>query len=169
MTAEELAEVMKALDANRPHITQTMNFNAPIGQQISHVDKMEAHFDKDMGMQITNAGEVSKQGTQNVNPTADDAVTKCDAITAREELCHIIHPKLYGDDDKMIEAHNEIKGLVTNFGVQDICNHLRQMRMQERVLLPASVQAAYDELKRMGMPTDEKGYDYKTFAKYYNK
>lgn len=58
MTKEELEEVMKAVDANRPHITQTMNFNAPIGQQISHVDKMEAHFDKDMGMQITNAGEV---------------------------------------------------------------------------------------------------------------
>lgn len=62
MTAEELAEVLKAVNANRPQVTQTMNFNAPIGQQIAHVDKIEAHFDKDMGMQITNADEVSKQG-----------------------------------------------------------------------------------------------------------
>lgn len=57
MTAEELAEVLKAVNANRPQ--QTMNFNAPIGQQIAHVDKIEAHFDKDMGMQISNADEIA--------------------------------------------------------------------------------------------------------------
>lgn len=59
MTAEELAEVLKMVNANRPQVTQTMNFNAPIGQQIAHVDKIEAHFDKDMGMQITNAEDLS--------------------------------------------------------------------------------------------------------------
>ncbi len=40
MTAEELAEVLKTVNANRPQVTQTMNFNAPIGQQIAHVDKI---------------------------------------------------------------------------------------------------------------------------------
>lgn len=82
MTAEELAEVLKTVNANRPQVTQTMNFNAPIGQQIAHVDKIEAHFDKDMGMQILNADEVSKQGVQNMAPAADDGVTKRDAIPA---------------------------------------------------------------------------------------
>ena len=28
------------------------NFNAPVGQNIAHVDKLEAHFDKDMTMQV---------------------------------------------------------------------------------------------------------------------
>lgn len=72
MTAEELAEVLKAVNANRPQITQTMNFNAPIGQQIAHVDKIEAHFDKDMGMQIANVGDLSvdKVG-KNTKPVED--------------------------------------------------------------------------------------------------
>ena len=34
--------------------TITNNFNAPIGQYIAHVDKIEAHFDKDMTMHINN-------------------------------------------------------------------------------------------------------------------
>ena len=30
----------------------TFNFNAPVGQNIAHVDKLEAHFDRDMTMQV---------------------------------------------------------------------------------------------------------------------
>lgn len=30
----------------------TFNFNAPVGQNIAHVDRLEAHFDKDMTMQV---------------------------------------------------------------------------------------------------------------------
>ena len=37
-------------DGNNFHFT--FNFHAPVGQQISHVDKLEAHFDKDMTMQV---------------------------------------------------------------------------------------------------------------------
>lgn len=37
---------------DRPVIQQTNNYYAPIGQQINHVDKIEAHFDKDMGIQV---------------------------------------------------------------------------------------------------------------------
>ena len=35
----------------------TFNFNAPVGQNIAHVDKLEAHFDKDMTMQVIDAKE----------------------------------------------------------------------------------------------------------------
>ena len=39
----------------------TFNFNAPVGQNIAHVDKLEAHFDKEMTMQVvdTKAMEAS--------------------------------------------------------------------------------------------------------------
>lgn len=57
MTAEEIAELLKAVNANRPQVTQTLNFNASVGQQIAHVDKIEAHFDKDMSMQVAHAEE----------------------------------------------------------------------------------------------------------------
>ena len=30
----------------------TFNFNAPVGQNIAHVDRLEAHFDKEMTMQV---------------------------------------------------------------------------------------------------------------------
>ena len=36
----------------------TFNFHAPVGQQIAHVDKLEAHFDKDMSMQVIDTGAV---------------------------------------------------------------------------------------------------------------
>ena len=59
MTPEELSEIMRLANADRPQVNQTFNFNAPIGQQIAHVDKIEAHFDKNMGMQIAHAEVVS--------------------------------------------------------------------------------------------------------------
>lgn len=59
MTKEEIEEIMSLANAGRPQVNQTFNFNAPIGQQIAHVDKIEAHFDKNMGMQIAHAEVVS--------------------------------------------------------------------------------------------------------------
>jgi len=81
MTAEELEAVLKAVNANRPQVTQTMNFNAPIGQQIAHVDKIEAHFDKDMKMEIAGAEEVVGlcAGSETNNSSTDD-VTNRDTI-----------------------------------------------------------------------------------------
>ena len=43
-------------DGNNFHFT--FNFHAPVGQQISHVEKLEAHFDKDMSMQVIDTGAV---------------------------------------------------------------------------------------------------------------
>jgi hypothetical protein len=39
----------------------TFNFNAPVGQNIAHVDHLEAHFDKDMTMQVVDTAEASPQ------------------------------------------------------------------------------------------------------------
>lgn len=164
MTAEELAEVLKAVNANRPQ--QTMNFNAPIGQQIAHVDKIEAHFDKDMGMQIANADEVCKQGGENVTPVVDDGVTKRDAIPAGEELFHFIHPEV--DDSEEAKIHQAVKKLVKRFGVKEICDYLSQLASEKKILLPQKTNVAYDELVRMGMPNGE-GFALKTFEKHYRK
>ena len=49
-----------------------------------------------------------------------------------------------------------------------MCAYLGQLADEGKLLLPQSVKAAYDELLRMGMPTDE-GFAYKTFSKYYRK
>lgn len=80
-----------------------------------------------------------------------------------------IHPKLAQEEDECRQIHRSLVHLVTHFGVQDICIYLNDLRQQQKILLPQSVQLVYDELVRLGMPVEEKGYDYKTFAKYYNK
>ena len=47
-------------------LQQTFNFYAPIGQQIAHVDKIEAHFDKDMGM-VVNGQQVAAESQSTGN------------------------------------------------------------------------------------------------------
>lgn len=43
----------------------TNNYYAPIGQKIDHVDHIEAHFDKDMGMQVDMAEQLQTSQTPN--------------------------------------------------------------------------------------------------------
>ena len=43
---------------NTPNFT--FNFNAPVGQNIAHVDHLEAHFDKDMTMQVVDTAAVCR-------------------------------------------------------------------------------------------------------------
>ena len=39
----------------------TFNFNAPVGQNIAHVDKLEAHFDKEMTMQVVDTDSLARE------------------------------------------------------------------------------------------------------------
>ena len=42
----------------------TFNFNAPVGQNIAHVDKLEAHFDKEMTMQVVDTASLEASPRQ---------------------------------------------------------------------------------------------------------
>ena len=42
----------------------TFNFNAPVGQNIAHVDRLEAHFDKDMTMQVVDTAAVCREAAK---------------------------------------------------------------------------------------------------------
>ncbi len=83
------------------------------------------------------------------------------------EPFRFIRPEIPEEEERQI--HRSVRRLVTRFGVQEICAYLKELCAQKKIMLPQSVQVAYDELARMGMPVNEKGFDYKTFAKYYNK
>ena len=70
-------------DGNKFHFN--IHFNAPVGNYIAHVDKLEAHFDKDMTMQVVDT----------------DAMTNADAVdepSLPEILCtpqaEALHAKL---------------------------------------------------------------------------
>lgn len=50
--------------SNEKTINFTFNFNAPVGQNIAHVEKLEAHFDKDMTMQVVDTNALINTNTE---------------------------------------------------------------------------------------------------------
>lgn len=49
-------------------INFTFNFNAHVGQNIAHVDTLNAHFDKDMKMQVVDWENLNDNDNANDNP-----------------------------------------------------------------------------------------------------
>jgi len=138
-------------------ITITNNFNAPIGQHIDHVDKIEAHFDKDMGMQISLC---------DTPPTPSPSPSE--PYLAPDALFKYIHPSVSTDADKS-KITREIQNLVSSFPLPVICRYLMDMKKANRIYLNVKPELAFAELHRLGMPDEQtEGFAYKTFTKYYN-
>lgn len=85
----------------------------------------------------------------------------------KEKQCFFIHPAV-SNEEKIWAIHDEIKRLVSNQGIQDICKYLTGMQAEKKILQPQSAETAYNELVRMGMPNTD-GFNIKTFMKYYRK
>lgn len=65
--------------SNERNIIFTFNFNAPVGQNIAHVDKLEAHFDKDMTMQVVDTKSIVNDEMEEATQPTDtpDSVSAC--------------------------------------------------------------------------------------------
>lgn len=85
----------------------------------------------------------------------------------KKELFRFVHPAL--EEEEEWKVHREVERLVKRFDVQEICMRLNQLKKEGKVLLPQNIKNAHEELKRMGMPAEKAGFEYKTFCKYYNK
>ena len=85
----------------------------------------------------------------------------------KKEIFRFVHPALEEEDGWKV--HREVERLVKRFDVQDICMRLNQLKKEGKVLLPQNTRNAHEELKRMGMPTEKAGFEYKTFCKYFHK
>ena len=161
---KEKTDSTKPKTEQRPNVNQTFNFYAPIGQQIAHVDKIEAHFDKDMTMHVDDSdGALSVDNGKGNADFSDNGEPDCPAA----DLFRFIHPSL--DDAGAQAVHREVVNLCKRFGIQEICAHLYILASGMKILLPISPMSAFEELKRIGMPADRKGYDYRTFTKYYKR
>jgi hypothetical protein len=66
----------------------TFNFNAPVGQNIAHVDTLEAHFDKDMTMQVVDTASLTL-GRANPAPTLPEERLVC-AVNAMSPLPEVL-------------------------------------------------------------------------------
>ena len=83
-----------------------------------------------------------------------------------EDMFHFIHPSL--DDEEGWKIHNEVKRLVKRQGVPDICQYLKKLASEEKILLPLMPSMAYTELVRMGMPNTG-GFSKEHFRKQYHQ
>ncbi len=84
----------------------------------------------------------------------------------KEDLFHFIHPEL--DDEEAWHIHDAVKRLVANQKVPEICEYLKELKKNGKVMLPSNSLVMYNELVRLGMPTSD-GYSEKHFKNYYIK
>ncbi|GEM_PF-5364337 len=101
-------------------ITITNNFNAPIGQHIDHVDKIEAHFDKDMQMQVTQLPADNEDTHLEDQSSAVDTTHSCDLYTAFAQAIIAIQDQLYSDGRpyiREIRDHAALEHLAEEFGI----------------------------------------------------
>lgn len=83
-----------------------------------------------------------------------------------EEQFHFVHPEL--DEEEAWRIHDAVKRLVKHQKAKEICQFLKDLRKERKVLLPESPGIAYKELVRMGMPTGD-GFSEKYFSGCYLK
>ena len=96
---------------------------------------------------------------------ATETLRQCSAGGQRnEEQFHFVHPEI--DDEEAWHVHDAVKRVVAHQKVLDICLYLKDLKKNGKVLLPQSPSVAYQELKRMGMPTGD-GFSEKYFASCY--
>ena len=84
-----------------------------------------------------------------------------------DDLFRFVHPSLDAEETQAV--HREVVNLCKRFGIQEICAHLYILASDRKILLPISPMSAFEELRRIGMPADRKGYDYRTVTKYYKR
>lgn len=145
-----------------------MDFNGDVS-----IEKM---FDIHNNQQVKVYNNSNKEEKKNLNLSQKE-VTKVkekseDSEEPNEkampkEIFRFVHPAL--EEEEEWRVHREVERLVKRFDVQEICMRLNQLKKEGKVLLPQNTKNAHEELKRMGMPAEKAGFEYKTFCKYYNK
>ncbi|MDO4497967.1 MAG: hypothetical protein Q4B58_09105 [Bacteroidales bacterium] len=82
-----------------------------------------------------------------------------------EKLFGYIHPLL--DEAEAVKVDRAVRRLCMNFGMQEICEFLVQLKQEGKVLLTSNPNAMYDELVRMGLPSEKEGFSFRSFQRYY--
>lgn len=124
-------------------VTITNNFYAPIGQHIDHVDRIEAHFDKDGQMHVNQISD--KEDAQQM---------------AAPSLCSYIIPN---DIKPMEEIEKEMK-LAAETSAPALVNYLKMADSLGYIKLPNdAAKTIYENLKQhFGLK-----YSYSNWMLYY--
>lgn len=143
---------------------QEMNINGNLTTQ--QVVTIAEYFFADKADKATSAEKVEDTNTSKEAKEASGKLV-ANQKEASKEIFRFVHPAL--EEEEEWRVHREVERLVKRFDVQEICMRLNQLKKEGKVLLPQNTKNAHEELKRMGMPAEKAGFEYKTFCKYYNK
>ena len=133
---------------------------------------LEKHVDKEIGNVekggigiLINGKEVDWRDAQRKALSAAEESSAPKDEDQREEVFKFIHPAVDCEEAEW-QIHKEIKRLVCRQGLQEICQYLKQMADEKKILLPQNAEKMYNELVRLGMPNGD-GYTLKTFRNCY--
>ena len=87
-------------DGNKFHFN--IHFNAPVGNYIAHVDKLEAHFDKDMSMQVVDTDAMTNTDEE-----------KKEQDTGEEPLRnYIFQERIFDTNERLVRLRNTIASAI---------------------------------------------------------
>ena len=96
----------------------TFNFNAPVGQNIAHVDKLEAHFDKDMTMQVIDGASPHPSPEERGVPTSLDTTPLPEVLCsdeARELHARLVEARMVDEAWMPVGLSNAEKGTLIDY------------------------------------------------------
>ena len=96
----------------------TFNFHGPVGQQISHVEKLETHFDKDMSMQVIDTGAVMNEDEE--EPQLPEVLC---TPHAQSLLAKLRHAGIVDELWKPVELSNAEKGTLAEYLAEKLDIH----------------------------------------------
>ena len=151
MTKEDFQQAMEMLGKANIHIAGDFVMEKHVGTEVANVESGgTVNFNGPVGGVKTPTNTTQHE----LEPTKEN----------KDELFRFIHPSI--SEEQEWEIHNVVKRLVSRNGIQEICQFLKELKKEKKILLPQSPSIAYAELVRMGMPKGG-GFNEITFRKYY--
>lgn len=147
-------------------IKMDFNGNVSIGKMFDIHDNQQVKVYTNSNKEDKKNLNLSQKEVTKVKEKSEEAEEPAEKAMPKE-IFRFVHPAL--EEEEEWRVHREVERLVKRFDVQEICMRLNQLKKEGKVLLPQNTKNAHEELKRMGMPAEKAGFEYKTFCKYYNK
>ena len=125
----------------------TFHFHAPVGQNIAHVDNLEAHFDKDMTMQVIDTKEASPQPSPKGEGAAGIAVPEALLTDAARALhARLREAGMIDDEWQPVGLSNAERGmLVFQLAVRLDIQNLWQVFASLWSTTPGALRSAYNK------------------------
>lgn len=127
----------------------TFNFNAPVGQNIANVEKMDVHLDKDGNIQVMNAETVESSTVPTETPQQAEQPTP--TSIPEEEFFKYIHYDI-DDDRERVRVHKAICHIVKLPKMQQVIDALKELMDNKRIMRTIKQDAMLAELRRLGLP-----------------